>query len=158
MIVTRSYISDFYANLPWNPQFLSEKIRKKVLKNAPEKKRNNIKENIRKLKEIYHKNCRNFLKNEVFSKNESIKEERTINDFPLKKEAVLNNFKKLVEFFRKPNFSNPNSKKNNNFEPFSHGKNASLIKRIDFDNKLNYSLLQKKGRSLSWKLWEKQRK
>lgn len=115
---------------------------------SPEKKPNNIKENIRKLKQIYHdKSFVNLSRNEGFSKNESIKEERIFNDSPLKKEAYLknssgksDNLQSSLNFSESRNFSTPKLK---NLGPFPHEKNQSLIKRIDFDSELNYSLSQK---------------
>jgi hypothetical protein len=45
-----------------------------------------------------------------------------------------------LNFSESRNFSTPKLK---NLGPFPHEKNQSLIKRIDFDSELNYSLSQK---------------
>lgn len=115
---------------------------------SPMRKPNNFKENIKKLKQIYHdKSFVNFNGNDDFKKVEKSKvlkfspiaTEKNVKDSAEKSE----NLQISMNFSESKNFSTPNSNKNSNPPIISHEKNRSLAKRIDFESELNYSVSQK---------------
>ena len=123
---------------------------KKNKKNAvsPIRKPNNFKENIKKLKQIYHdKTFVNFNGNDDFNNWEKSKKikfspvaiEKNMKDSAEKSE----NLQISMNFSESKNFSTPNSNKNSNPRTISPEKNRSLAKRIDFESELNYSVSQK---------------
>lgn len=115
---------------------------------SPIRKPNNFKENIKKLKQIYHdKTFVNFKGNDDFNNVEKSKKKKISpieNEKNMKDSAEKSeNLQISMNFSESKNFSTPNSNKNSIPRTISPEKNRSLAKRIDFESELNYSVSQK---------------
>lgn len=106
------------------------------------KKAINFKEKIKKLKAIYHD--KNFIN--ILDEKEPHESSLKIENIPQFKQINKNNFQNSLNFSESKNFSEIKNEmtpiKNEDKQSNYIENNSSLVKRIDFESELNYSISQ----------------